>query len=193
METEYRRTLTHPQALVLFIVWKARQSPLGLPGLTNVQVQEAFAKSSGSGKGGASLANIKVIMDALKNWEPSPLLTEIPRSGKAAVAHKLSDHVIRWATAATMVLELEHHTEDIGVVDRSLLVQRMVGFGLKNSDGTPFGPERIELALNFCIAAIPSYVRQTETHLVVTARVESERRYLNLLRDSLTPVDVNPG
>jgi hypothetical protein len=199
----YDKKVTEPQALVLFVIWQAKQrakkaklagkvrtdlpaspAPVGhSDGLTNVQIHaaiEAEYARLGKGKKGASFANIKKIIETLEEWKPTPLLDAAAREGKAAKVYRLSKDMVRWATTAAMLLELEGTDERIL---RTAFVQQIVGRQMKSLDGTVLSQEEIETALDFCEDLECAYIsRDKKGFITTTPRVDSESTFLALIQ-----------
>jgi hypothetical protein len=200
----YDNKVTEPQALVLFVIWQAKQrakkakiagktrgaspassAPAGSSdGLTNVQIHEAIEAEYtrlGKGKKGTSFANIKKIIETLEEWRPTPLLDAAAREGKASIVYRLSKDMVRWATTAAMLLQLE--TDIDGPILRPGFVQLVLDREMKNPDGTEFSRDQIEQALDFCGDMAFPYVSQDKNGFITTTpRVDSEGRFLALIQ-----------
>src|ERR1700761_2137481 len=193
-DSDYK-TLTEAQALVLFVVWLARnktksglplngRNPEAVAGLTNFQIREAVAKYYvGSGKPrGYSLPNIKIYIKHLVQWKPTPLLVPMARAGKEAIVYSLArEQLVRRSPIASMLLHLEDDYD--GPIQSASFQREIEQKQMKNSDGTDFSGEKIDEALSICKKPpYPYLTEDTDGYLTTTDRVGRERRFLELIR-----------
>jgi hypothetical protein len=173
--------MTRQQALILFVIWKDKQSNRSR-GMTNVEIQKALrAARSSESQQGTSLPNVKKIIHQLREWQPMPLLLAF-RAGRESKIYRLpKDTMVTWAASARLLLSLE--SDSRGTVERKAFVQRMVALRMKNPDsGEILTAEEIEQQLDYCRDRHSPYIEQDSNGFIkATDRVMRERAFLDLI------------
>jgi len=182
--------MTKQQALILFVVWKDKQSNQSR-GMTNIDIQKALrANAPRSGKG-TSLPNVKKIIQQLRDWKPTPLLLSF-RAGRESKIYRLpKDDMVTWATSARLLLALE--TDSRGTVERKAFVQRMTLLHMKNPEtGDILTAEEIDKQIDYCRDRHFPYVEEDSKGFIkATDRVLSERAFLEKIDEFQRSLDLH--